>query len=44
MLGSGAWLLWIFASDITGKGYWRYLFPGMVIGTLGLDTSFTSLK
>ncbi len=37
-------LLWIYSSDRVGLAFWRWIFPGMVIGTIGADITFTGIK
>ncbi|CAK9779503.1 MFS general substrate transporter [Cutaneotrichosporon oleaginosum] len=35
LLAAGANLLWTFAPEVVGKGYWTHVFPGMLFGSAG---------
>lgn len=37
ILCAAASLLWTFAPSVVGKGYWQYVFPGMVFGSSGMQ-------
>lgn len=34
---AGASLLWTFAPSVVGVHYWAYVFPGMVMGSTGMQ-------
>ena len=37
-------ILWIYADSVLGRDYWQIILPGMIIGTIGVDTTFTGIK
>jgi hypothetical protein len=41
LLSLVALVLFTQASDLVGKGYWRWLFPGFIIGSGGMMAAFT---
>ncbi|GMK58556.1 hypothetical protein CspeluHIS016_0505880 [Cutaneotrichosporon spelunceum] len=42
LLAAGANLLWTFAHEVVGRGYWTHVFPGMVFGSAGMQVSLIS--
>jgi hypothetical protein len=36
--GMTAYLLWLNSGSQVGSDYWKYVFPGMIIGSFGMHT------
>jgi hypothetical protein len=43
-LGVVAYILFILAGDPTGMNYWRFVFPGFLLGGMGMHAVFNSIK
>ncbi|WWC90585.1 uncharacterized protein L201_005521 [Kwoniella dendrophila CBS 6074] len=39
-LGSGSYILFIFSKDQIGLNYWKFLFPGFILGSAGMMICF----
>ncbi|OXG16671.1 efflux protein EncT [Cryptococcus neoformans Tu259-1] len=42
LLGIAAYIMFIFSGTHTGRDYWRYVFPAMLFGTMGMHIVFTA--
>lgn len=38
-LAAAALVLWTQATSIVGTGYWAFVFPGMIIGSAGMQVA-----
>lgn len=39
-----AYVLWIKSGTQVGADYWRFIFPGMIIGSAGMQVVLTGVK
>lgn len=44
LLGIAAYIMFIFSGTHTGRDYWRYVFPAMLFGTMGMHIVFTATR
>ncbi len=42
LLVAGATVLWTFAPEVVGRGYWTHVFPGMIFGSAGMQVALIS--